>query len=992
MSAARIFTIPPQVAFTAALAEGLLAESQQQKIPLVDYRLFLPTRRAVRALRAAFAARGGAMLLPQMAPLGDMDAEALAFAEAASGLAVQNAPPAIDAWERRFLLLQLVQRYDPKLAAAGAWQLADALAQLLDGMQMLAVPAAALQHIVPAELAAHWQRILVLLQIITEVWPQILAERGLVDPVTRHQHIVARQIALWQSAPPPYPVIAAGSTASLPATADLLAAITKLPQGAVILPGLDQTMPETVWEQIAEAPTHPQHMMQQWLARCAAPRRAVAVWPYGVMSGAARAAQLQTAFLPAAATGLWRAPETRLDATGFVGLSLLAAETQAEEAAMIALKLRSVLATPARTAMLVTRDRQLAARVVSHLRRWSIRIDDSAGTSLALAPLGRFLMLVLAAAQNEATPVDWLALLKHPLCGLGMSTADCRAAARLAEVKFWRGRQNAGTPLQQLAWLLETDLPEAEQATIAALLTALGTALQPLHDRLHSGGVVLTDLLAAHLQAAETLAAIPESAGAERLWQGAAGEAAAELFAAITPAAVGQTLQLGAEYSALVRAWLDEVVVRPDGIAPPRLLILGPLEARLQSADCVILGGLNEGVWPPVPTADPWLSRPMRRDCGLPAMERAIGQAAHDFVQLASRGEVWLTYARKREGQPQAPSRFLLRLTTLCAAAGIDARHLTSAESWPDWARQVDAPLSAEPRPMLPPRPCPPVTLRPQSFAVTEIGDWRCNPYGFYAKHVLRLRALEPLAPDLGQSDFGTLVHRLLEEGVRALQPWPDTAAATAYLQQQGAAALDVYRAAPALYATWSAQWAQIAAWFAESESERRRAVWQPVALEVKAEMPLAVAGRSHTLVGRVDRIDSGPEGYAVMDYKTGQPPSLPQVKSGIAPQLPLLGMMLEAGAFAGLVSRPVSALLYVKLGGRVDAHEQVVLKGGADLIAPARADLEAMLQSYADPTMPYLVVPQPQFVPRYDDYQHLGRINEWGLAVEDDAEDGDAA
>lgn len=993
MSATRIFTIPPQVAFTDVLAEGLLTESQQQKIPLVDFRLFLPTRRAVRALRAAFARRGGTMMLPQMAPLGDMDAEALAFAEAANGLVAHEAPPAIDPWARRFLLLQLVQRYDPKLAAVGAWQLADALAKLLDGMQMLAVPATALQHIVPAELAAHWQRILELLQIITDVWPRILAERGLVDPVTRHQHIVARQIALWQSAPPANPVIAAGSTASLPATADLLAAIPKLPLGLVILPGLDQAMPETVWEQIAASPTHPQHMMQQWLARCAVPRRAVAVWPYGTGASAARVQQLQTAFLPSAATGLWRAPEAAPDAAAFAGLSLLAAETQAEEAALIALKLRSVLATPARTAMLVTRDRLLAARVVGHLRRWAIRIDDSAGTSLALSPLGRFLMLVLAAAQREATPVDWLALLKHPLTGLGMDTAACRVAARLAEVKFWRGRQSAGTPLQQRAVLAAAKLPEPEQTMIAALLTGLGAALQPLHDRLQEEDVALTDLLAAHLQAAEILATTPESGGAARLWQDAAGEAAAELFAAIMPAAAGQALPRGLEYPALVRAWLDEMVVRSDGIAPPRLLILGPLEARLQSADCVLLGGLNEGVWPPVPTADPWLSRPMRRDCGLPATEQAIGQAAHDFVQLASRGEVWLTYARKREGQPQAPSRFLLRLTTLCAAAGIDARQLTPVEPWSDWARQLDAPLTAEPMPIRPPRPCPPVTLRPLRFAVTEIGDWRCNPYGFYAKHVLRLRAMAPLAPALGQSDFGTLVHRLLEDGVRALQPWPDTAAATAYLLQQGAAALAAYRDVPALYATWSAQWAQIADWFAETERERWRAGWQPAALEVKAEMLLSVAGRTHTLVGRVDRIDSGVGGYAVIDYKTGTVPSDKQVQSGLAPQLPLLGMMLEAGVFAGLKPRPISALLYCKLGGRIGGQASVALKDSTDLVVAARRALEATVAAYADPTMPYLVVPQPQFVPRFDDYQHLGRINEWGLAqaAEDGAEDDDA-
>lgn len=992
MSAARIYTIPPHVAFTDALAEGLLADSQQRAIPLVDYRILLPTRRAVRALRAAFASKGGAMLLPQMAPLGDMDAEALAFAEAASGIAVAAAPPAIDAWERRFLLLQLVQRYDPKLAAAGAWQLADALAMLLDAMQMQALPATALQHIVPAELAAHWQRILELLQIITAVWPAILAERGRVDPVTRHQHIVARQIALWQSTPPITPVIAAGSTASLPATADLLAAITQLSLGCVILPGLDQTMPETIWEGLGEAPTHPQHMMQQWLQRCGVPRRAVAVWPYGGSADAARVPFLQTAFLPAEATNQWRALDGQAAPLSCAGLQLLEAETQAEEAAIIALKLRSVLAQPMRTAMLVTRDRQLAARVVAQLRRWDVRIDDSAGTPLALTALGRYLLLVLAAAHHAATPVDWLALLKHPLTGLGMAAADCRAAARLTEGKFWRGRQGGGTPLQQLGLLQKTELPETEKTAIAALLQSLGTALQPVHDLLGKDMVVLAELLATHLQAAERLAATEASAGAERLWAGAAGEAAATLFAAVNQAVAPTVRCNGGDYPALCRAWLDETVVRPDGMAPPRLTILGPLEARLQSADCVILAGLNEGVWPSATTADPWLSRPMRQECGLPAMERAVGQAAHDFVQLASRGEVWLTYACKREGQPQSPSRFLLRLTTLCAAAGFAARALEPAEPWADWARQLDAPEISAPLP--PPRPCPPLALRPRRFAVTEVGDWRCNPYGFYAKHVLRLRALKPLAPDLGHSDFGTLVHRLLEEGLRRLQTWPGVAAASATLRQMGTALLADYGAAPALHATWSAQWEQIVDWFVPMEHERRMAGWQPVALEVQAEMPLQAVGQDSVLVGRVDRIDSGVAGYAILDYKTGTVPSDKQVQSGLAPQLPLLGMMLEVGAFAALKPRPIDALIYCKLGGRIGAQDMAALKDGAALVSAARGDLDATIAAYADPAMPYLVVPQLQFVPRHDDYQHLGRIKEWGLALaaDDGVEDADAA
>src|SRR5690606_40649772 len=102
--------------------------------------------------------------------------------------------------------------------------------------------------------------------------------------------------------------------------------------------------------------------------------------------------------------------------------------------------------------------------------------------------------------------------------------------------------------------------------------------------------------------------------------------------------------------------------LRPRFGRHPRLFIWGPLEARLQHADRIILGGLNEGTWPGDASIDPWLNRPMRAELAIEPPERRIGLAAHDFASGASAGGVVLTRALKVGGAPTVASRWLLRL------------------------------------------------------------------------------------------------------------------------------------------------------------------------------------------------------------------------------------------------------------------------------------------------------------------------------------------
>ena len=130
----------------------------------------------------------------------------------------------------------------------------------------------------------------------------------------------------------------------------------------------------------------------------------------------------------------------------------------------------------------------------------------------------------------------------------------------------------------------------------------------------------------------------------------------------------------GRHYPALFEALSAHAVVRPAYGRHPRLAIWGLVEARLQQADLIVLGGLNEGTWPGAVPADPWMSRQMRAEFGIPLRERAVGIAAHDFAQALGASEVALTRAARREGAPTVPSRWLLRLDAVLRAVGLDGR------------------------------------------------------------------------------------------------------------------------------------------------------------------------------------------------------------------------------------------------------------------------------------------------------------------------------
>jgi ATP-dependent helicase/nuclease subunit B len=1028
----RVLTIPASVPFMPTLIDALVGgrlvpgfRGDDDPLALAGATIYLPTRRACRLARNLFLDVTGqtAAILPRIVALGDIDEDEIVFAEAATGALAAEAldlAPALGGLERRMLLARLVQQWaasiapaegEPPLVAntpASALALADDLARLIDDMTTRNVTWDRLDQLVPEELDRYWQLTLEFLKVARTAWPQILAERRTMEPAARRDALIAaetKRLAAHQDGP----VIIAGSTGSMPATAELIATVAGLDRGAVVLPGLDTDLDAGSWDLIAGAEGHaraaighPQFAMQALLRRMGMAREEVAV--LGRPAAHGRERLVSEALRPAAATERWRdlaaADLSDRLAQALATLTVVEAANAEEEALAIAAALRETLATGHGTAALVTPDRALARRVTAALARWNVQVEDSGGDALADTPAGQLARLAAGTILAGLPPVGLLALLKHPLTRLGAAAgAHARAVAAL-ELAVLRGpRPQPGTAglsqalqsfRQELARLRNGErsdlhpseprarLAEHELAAAAALIEMLADAIRPLEAvRSASTARPAAEFAERHRNVVEALSRDQDGSPAAF-----GGHDGVQLQQALDDLVCGGSLAVaGKDYAELFDTAIADRVVRPGGAGGARIRIYGLLEARLQSVDRVVLGSLVEGTWPPETRSDPWLSRPMRHALGLDLPERRISLSAHDFAQALGAPEVILTYPTKLAGAPTVTSRFVQRLAAVAGEQRWDGVR-RAGERYLAWARALDRP--SEVRRCEKPEPRPPRAARPTELSVTDIESWLRDPYTIYARHILKLRELDPVDLPPGAADRGIIIHGALSEFTSTYAAALPAHPADALLEigRRHFAPLEDY---PEARAFWWPRFRRIASWFAGWEMERRGDIAQLLA-EASGKIELALGERVFTLRCRADRIERRGDGrFVLLDYKTGQVPTEKQVRIGVSPQLTLEAAILRGGGFDGIAAgASVAELVYVSLKGGERAGESrpVDFKDGdADSHAVrALGKLVELITRFDDEGQPYLPLVLPMWKSRYGTYDHLARVKEWSV------------
>jgi ATP-dependent helicase/nuclease subunit B len=1016
----RVFNIPASARFLPALARALIEgklipgfPGSDDPLALAQLTLYLPTRRAVKLARETFLSCIGrdAAVLPRIVAIGDIDEDELAFAQAATGEIAEAAlalPQTLDPLERKLLLAQLVVTWassrdlhgtagTPLVAntPSAALLLAGDLARLIDDMTTRGVGWDKLDALVPERFDAFWQMSLRLLMVLRDHWPRILHERGVIEAAERRDLLIkaeAERLARGDA-----PVVVAGSTGSMPSTAELIATVARLPHGAVVLPGLDMTLDEQSWELLAgldSAPlhdggmpafNHPQFAMQGLLGKIGIARADV----QPLAAPGDRETFLSEALRPAVTTEHW--PKRRKDklfaaatSRALHDVAVIEAGNSEEEALAVAIALREA-DEQQKSAALITPDRALARRVVAALARWNVAVNDSAGDPLSETPAGVFARLVAEVGLGGAEPVPLLAMLKHPLFG----ETEHRAIAALERgiLRGPRPRRGIAGLAQALATyragqpdLRDSDPRKFISANDLDAADALVLRLAAMFAPLERGGrrVTLSALAQSHATCIEALSAGAAFANAD------GKQLRATLDALIdTPAAAELSLR-PADYEDFFRAATAGRIVRLRERPGVNIRILGPLEARLQDMDRVVLGGLNEGSWPPETRTDPWLSRPMRLQLGLDLPERRVGLAAHDFAQALGAREVILTRAAKVGGAPMVASRFIHRIAALAGTDHWSAMKARGAQ-YLGWAHSLDAP-GVRPQPAPRPEPKPPLEARPRRLSVTEIEDWLRDPYTIYAKHVLRLRPLDAVDTPPGAADRGSVIHEAIGEFTRKFaDSLPDDPEHELLaLGETSFASLKDY---PEAQAFWWPRFQRIARWLAAWERERRPKL-ATVRGEISGRLVIPLGGAEFILTARADRIERRHDGsYVVVDYKTGQPPTGRQVATGMSPQLTLEGAIIRGGGFAehGIPAGPIAEVTYVRLHGGDPAgiSKDIDFKDATadDHAEKARTRLAGVAARFLIEDEPYRSLVHPMWTTHYGDYDHLARVKEWAAS-----------
>lgn len=977
MTAKNVFTIDPVFSFADTLAAELLAQNEQKPSELAKTVLFLPTRRSCKTVQEAFLRQSGgkALMLPRLIAFGEL--EDTETQGRLSLLTACDLPPAIDPLRRRLLLSRLIEKRSPqKPSAEKALYLADALADFLDEAYIESMPFERLKELVPDEFAIHWQETLTFLEIVTTLWPEILKEEGVIDAADRQVRLFKAQADFWKKNPPEFEVIAAGSTGSQPATAELLDTIASLENGKVVLPGLDLLLDEESFQ--ACEPSHPQYNLKKLLEKMGITRADVKTFGQNAGVRQERLRLISEAMRPAATTDLWRTIKP-FDKDAIRGIQKIDCANVQQEALVIALALRKTLETPEKTAALITPDRSLARRVVAEMNRWGIVMDDSAGTNLMLTPLGAFLLLLGKAALSNWAPWEMLACLKHPLALCAKNPAVFRFEVRKTEKALLRGKR-PGDGFEGLKAAAENGSDRSLLDLIEDLEQRSGDFTKKMTDPKPQD---FETLLNAHLEAAERIAQSDDRDGAQRLWKGEAGEEAASFFSALKEQAALIDKITPAEYLSLLTALFKGVTVRPKFGMHPRLDILGTMEARLIQPDVLIVGGLNEGTWPKIPQADPWLSRPMREQCGLSSPEKKIALSAHDFAQAFCAENLIITRSVKDNGSPSVPSRWLMRLQTVLDISGLSFE----TGELQDWAQQIDTPetfLS-----FLPPAPNPPVYARPRKLSVTAVETLMRDPYSIYARHILGLKPLDDIDQDFNPADYGTIVHKAVELFCSKYPAKPPANAQEEILKIGFELFKDLNFSRSAA-AFWKPRLKSALLWFLERQKEKEDTL-QKVFCEQEGEISFQTKGGAFKLRCFADRMDLEKDGsVTLIDYKTGTLPAKKSVLTGYSPQLPLEAEILKQNGFPNIQDKSAGSLQYWRLRGEKDGGTVRTITEDAEQTAQLSQDaldrLKDLIDAYDDQKTPYLATPDTSVSLRYNDYEHLARFDEW--AASDTAEE----
>jgi ATP-dependent helicase/nuclease subunit B len=660
---------------------------------------------------------------------------------------------------------------------------------------------------------------------------------------------------------------------------------------------------------------------------------------------------------PAEAVAKWSG--LSLDKSALKNVSMLEAQTLNEEASVIALMMRGQLENKGKSAALVTNDRGLAKRVSKILQRWNIDVDDSAGIPVANSEAATFLLLLSEMVAQRISPISLLSVLKHNLCTCGYKKNDFAKIVSELEINILRGPRIEGGLDGIKKIILKKELLD-----LIPIVEELQQDLEEFVSLFVSSSLSFEKILLKNIELAEKLSM---TEGDVCLWRNE--KDFRQCLEDIVSSSQGIEID-PLHYNKFLKSILEKALSWPQSNKHPRLSILSPMEARLQHFDLMILGEVNKGSWP-LGIQTNWLSKTMRLDMGLPPEETLFGLAAHDFASFLFAPEVVVSRAKKVNTSPTIPSSWWLRMETIAKVSGLE-EEIKCDDKWRDWAGLLDANcLVGDRGEIKQPAPAPPVQSRPRMLSVTQIEKLIRDPYSIYASHILKLKKLKDLDAEPDMSDYGNIIHNILERFIKNYKE-----GSYEELIECGRMEFAEFAQKPSITALWWPRFEKIAEWFVVNEVSRRiRGV--RVFSEIDGYVLWQSDAGEFKLRARADRIEVGhDDNVSIIDYKTGSLPSKKDMKSGLSPQIPLEGWILEQGGFTGIMGIASELACWkVNIGddlGKIVKIDNLSLNEVGDSI-------KDLIKFFDNPEVSYIACPDDKLKPIYNDYEHLERLKEWG-------------
>ncbi|MGD9638833.1 MAG: double-strand break repair protein AddB [Alphaproteobacteria bacterium] len=982
-----VYNISLARSFLDALASKILNYVDDNLLALCDITIFLPNRRACRSLAEAFLrlSAGKVILLPKILSLGDIDDDDLTLLSTKE----IEIPPAINELEKKLILSKLIkakfEAKDNPISYDTALSLASELSKLLNEVINEGADLDKINDLIPQEFAEHWQETIDFLSIITTYWQPILEEKGCIESAERRQRLIDEQINYWHHNPPQNTVIMAGFSGFQPIISQMMNTVANLDKGLVVFYGLDFLLSDDAYSHIEE--NHPQYGIKRFLEKLELSRFDVSELDFldlelknnGHIFNQSRVKLCSEIMLPAENTKDWLEADG-IDDEAVSGLNVINFKDHREEALGIALMMRQALETKGKTAALVTPDRNLARSVAAELERWHITLDDSAGKPLTKTPIGIFILLTAEMVIKDFAPKELLSALKHPFSCGGISAPAFRSMVRKLEIAVLRGvcPTNGINGLKTALIRFCTEHNKSDE--LSSWLDELSAKAQLFYDLCQKETASFKELLKAHMEFIEELASDDQEKGYFKLWRNDDGEAAAEFISSLYEKADLLPTIRPQEYFGIISNLMSPQNVRSKYHSHNRLAILGLMEARLQRYDLMIMGSVNEEIWSTVNT-DPFMNRKMRSEIGLPSPDCYLGFMAYDFAANFCAPRVVITRAGKENGSPTTCSRWLLKLSAIIDILELNDvfnANSKSSELLKYYISAIDKPEKIEA--IAPPAPCPPVESRPRKLAVTGIETLMRDPYAIYAKHILKIKALDNIAKEPEAKEFGSLIHEIIADFLAG------SSRSLENLLQIGRSKFDAEQYPASIKSFWWQDFLSIASWLINEENNHQGAIKKSFC-EIKGGFNFAASLAPFELYAIADRINLLTDNtLEIVDYKTGTIPSKKHILAGFSPQLPLEVVIAEQGGFKELQGYLVSDVCFWELKGR-EKSKKISKTEVIEQAERAFEGLKALINAFDNPATPYQSRPHPTYAPKYSDYQHLARVKEWASSEDNEGE-----